>query len=44
MPFIVSNDASVAPEGPLPMMPTFLMVFLIKSGRLRVHQGTPVSQ
>jgi hypothetical protein len=29
MPFIASSDASVAPDGPLPMMPTVLMVVLI---------------
>jgi hypothetical protein len=29
-----SSEASVAPAGPLPMMPTVLMVVLIKTGIL----------
>jgi len=29
MPFIASSDASVAPDGPLPMMPTVSIAVLI---------------
>jgi hypothetical protein len=29
MPFIASSDASVAPDGPLPMIPTVLIAVLI---------------
>jgi hypothetical protein len=29
MPFIASSEASVAPDGPLPMMPTVLIGVLI---------------
>jgi hypothetical protein len=33
MPFIASSEARVAPDGPLPMMPTVLMdVLIIRNG------------
>src|ERR1035441_8635434 len=42
-PFWTSSDASVAPDGPLPMMPTVLVVFLIgATGFLRLRSEPAV--
>jgi hypothetical protein len=40
MPCIASSEASVAPAGPLPMIPTFLIVVLIMTTILVYDLGT----
>jgi hypothetical protein len=40
MPRIASSDASVAPAGPLPIMPTVLMEVLIRIGNWFFSRAT----